>query len=220
MLISSSCPKRFWGEAAITTVYLINCIPSSVLNNQFPYERLHGILPAYNLLKVFGCACFALLPPHEHNKLEPRAQLCCFLGYGITQKGYHCWDLASQKLQVSRHVVFWEHTMFSSLSNFKVSSSCQPPFFTNPSIELFPSDSNAGTSNELYNASPHAPTSSVEDDLPVGNALDNTSSSVSPVDSTNELVVPSSSHPTRVRNPPNYLLDYHCFLAITSVHEP
>ncbi|GKV41760.1 hypothetical protein SLEP1_g49252 [Rubroshorea leprosula] len=100
--------------------------------------------------------------------------------------------------------------MFSSLSNFKVSSSHQPPFFTNPSIELFPSDSNAGTSDELYNASPHAPTSSVEDDLPTGNALDNfepssSSSSVSPIDSTNELVVPSSSHPTWVRNPPNYL---------------
>ncbi|GKV50844.1 hypothetical protein SLEP1_g57527 [Rubroshorea leprosula] len=115
--------------------------------------------------------------------------------------------------------------MFSSLSNFKVSSSHQPPFFTNPSIELFPSDSNVSTSKELYNASPHAPISSVKDDLPAGNALDNfepssTSSSVSPVDSTNELVVPFLSPPTRVRNPPNYLRDYHYFPAITSLHEP
>ncbi|GKV53531.1 hypothetical protein SLEP1_g60051 [Rubroshorea leprosula] len=109
--------------------------------------------------------------------------------------------------------------MFSSLSNFKVSSSHQPPFFTNPSIELFPSDSNAGTSDKLYNASPHAPTSSVEDDLPAGNALDNFEPS-STSSSTNKLVVPSSSHPTWVRKPPNYLRDYHCFPAITSLHEP
>ncbi|GKV09121.1 hypothetical protein SLEP1_g20666 [Rubroshorea leprosula] len=59
-----------------------------------------------------------------------------------------------------------------------------------------------GTSDELYNASPHAPTSSVEDDLPTGNTLDNfepssISLSISPVDSTNELVVPSLSHLTR-----------------------
>ncbi|GKV15182.1 hypothetical protein SLEP1_g25984 [Rubroshorea leprosula] len=122
--------------------------------------------------------------------------------------------------------------MFSSLSNFKVSSSHQFPFFTNPSIELFPSDSDAGTSHEVYNASPHAPTSFVEDDLPTGNALDNfepfsTSSSVSPVDvtsdnveSANELVVPSLSHPTQVRNSPSDLHDYHCFPGITSLHEP
>ncbi|GKU87230.1 hypothetical protein SLEP1_g1668 [Rubroshorea leprosula] len=195
LLISSSCPKRFWGEAALIAAYLINRIPSSILNNQSSYERLHVILPAYNLLKVFGCACFVLFPPHEHNKLEPRAQLCYFLGYGITQKRYRCWDHASQKLRVSRHVVFWEHTMFSSLSNFKVSSSHQPQYFTNPSIELFPSDSNASTFDELYNASPHAPTSSIEDDLPTGHALDNFEPS-STSTSTNELVVPSSSHPT------------------------
>ncbi|GKV37958.1 hypothetical protein SLEP1_g45918 [Rubroshorea leprosula] len=95
-------------------------------------------------------------------------------------------------------------------TNFKVSSFLQPPFFTNPSVELFPSDSNVGTSNELYNASPHALTSSTEDDLLTGNALDNsepssTSSYVSPVnvafdivEFANELVVSSSSHPNWV----------------------
>ncbi|GKV14898.1 hypothetical protein SLEP1_g25701 [Rubroshorea leprosula] len=57
-----------------------------------------------------------------------------------------------------------------------------------------------GTSDELYNASPHAPTSSVEDDLPTGNALDNFKPS-STSSSTNELVVPSSSHPTRPAPP-------------------
>ncbi|GKV47642.1 hypothetical protein SLEP1_g54522 [Rubroshorea leprosula] len=83
--------------------------------------------------------------------------------------------------------------------------------FSNPSIELFPSDSDTSTFDELYSALPHALTSSTEDDLPVGDALDNyelssTSSSVSPVDvpydiveSTNEPVVPSLSHPTQVR---------------------
>ncbi|GKV14012.1 hypothetical protein SLEP1_g24949 [Rubroshorea leprosula] len=86
----------------------------------------------------------------------------------------------------------------------------QPSFFTNPSVELFLSDSNVATFDELYNASPHAPTSSTEVDLPVGNALDNfepfsTSSSISLVDvafdiveSPNELVVPFSSHLTRM----------------------
>ena len=75
LLISSGCPERFWGEAALTVVYTINRIPVPSLHNQSPYERLHGRTPAYNLLKVFGCACFVLLQPHEHSKLEPRSPL-------------------------------------------------------------------------------------------------------------------------------------------------
>ncbi|GKV36163.1 hypothetical protein SLEP1_g44324 [Rubroshorea leprosula] len=66
------------------------------------------------------------------------------------------------------------------------------------------SDPDAGTSYELYNALPHAVPSFREDDLHASDVLDNfepssTSSSISRIDiikSTNELVVPSSSHPT------------------------
>ncbi|GLT36913.1 hypothetical protein SLA2020_112590 [Shorea laevis] len=73
LLISSSCLERFWGEAALIAVYLINRIPLSIINNKCPYECLHGIPPTYDLLKGFGCACFVLLLPHEHSKLEPKA---------------------------------------------------------------------------------------------------------------------------------------------------
>ena len=90
LLIFSGCPERFCGEATFTTVYTINCIPVSNLQNQSPYKRLYCITPAYSLLKVFGCACFVLLQPHEHSKLQPRSRLCCFLGYGIEHKGYRC----------------------------------------------------------------------------------------------------------------------------------
>jgi hypothetical protein len=101
-----------------------------------PFERLYGTLASYSSLRVFGCACFVLLQPHEHSKLEPRSQLCCFLGYGIEHKGYRCWDSISQCLRISCHVVFWEHTIFNSLSKFNTCST--PSFFTNPSLPLFP----------------------------------------------------------------------------------
>ncbi|GKV18635.1 hypothetical protein SLEP1_g28985 [Rubroshorea leprosula] len=122
--------------------------------------------------------------------------------------------------------------MFFSLSKFQVSSFDQPPLFTNFSIELFPSDSNANTFDELHDASPHAPRGSIEDVLLAGNVLDNAESSsltffVSHIRSNpinlepeNEILNPPSSHPTRVRNPPSYLCAYHCFPTITSLHEP
>ena len=153
MLISSSCPERFWGEAALTAVYVINRIPSSVTKqNLSPYECLYGISPPYDLLKVFGSVCFVLLPPTEHHKLQPRARLCCFLGYGIQHKGYRCWDPMSKKLRISRHAIFWEQVMFFSLSKFTMSPTDPPPLFTDPSIELFPHD--AGTHVEHTDVQP------------------------------------------------------------------
>lgn len=65
LLISSQVPERFWGEAAFTVVYTINRHPTPILQNKSPYELLHGISPAYNLLWVWGCACFVQLQPHE-----------------------------------------------------------------------------------------------------------------------------------------------------------
>jgi len=82
MLISSSCPKRAWGEGALTVVHLINYLPSFAIGNVSPFEHLYHTPSHYNSLKVFGCACFVLLHLHEYTKLEPHVCLCCFLDYG------------------------------------------------------------------------------------------------------------------------------------------
>ena len=87
LLLSAKVPAPFWGEAALHVVHAINHIPSPVIHNQTPYERLFGSPPDHRHLRSFGSACFVLLQPHEHNKLEPRSRFCCFLGYGETQKG-------------------------------------------------------------------------------------------------------------------------------------
>ncbi|GKV00770.1 hypothetical protein SLEP1_g13403 [Rubroshorea leprosula] len=115
--------------------------------------------------------------------------------------------------------------MFSSLSNFQVSSSGQAPLFTNPSIELFPSDSKADTFDWLHDASPHASPRSIKDALPIGNALDNGESSslpasVSPIGSKpveleNEILNPPSSCPTWIKTRSDGSMDCYkaCFVA-------
>ena len=67
-------------------------------------------------LKFLVYECFVLLQPHECIKLQPHSQLCCFLGYGIEQKGHKSYDPIAKRLWISRHVVFWEHKMFYTLS--------------------------------------------------------------------------------------------------------
>ena len=204
MLVSSSCPERAWGEATLTAVYTINHLLSCLLGNVSPFVHLYHTPLDYSSLKVFGCAYFVLLQAHEYTKPKPHPRLCYFLGYGIEHKGYHCWAPISQRVHVSHHVIFWEHHMFSSLFSFKSISSTSSPFFTNSSIDLFPSDIDAGSSRELI-----AP-------YDVSTAFDDPVLDVDPT----SIALPPPDRPTKVRNPPSSLCDYRCFSTILHLHEP
>lgn len=49
-LLSASCLEKFWGEVALTSVYVINRLPSFILHNISPFERLYGISSSYSHL--------------------------------------------------------------------------------------------------------------------------------------------------------------------------
>ena len=40
-LFGANMPRSFWGEAVVSAAYLINRIPSSILNFQTPLQTLH-----------------------------------------------------------------------------------------------------------------------------------------------------------------------------------
>lgn len=44
---------KFWGDCVRTIVYLINKLPSTVLNEKFPFEVLHGKPAVLDHLRVF-----------------------------------------------------------------------------------------------------------------------------------------------------------------------
>ena len=115
MLLSGGVPSDFWGEAVITSAYLINRIPTAHNSGKSPYAALFNHTPDYTHLRVFGCTCFVLRPHVERTKLSSRVAICVFLGYGVGQKGYRCYDPSSGKLYVSRHVSFLEHIPFFSI---------------------------------------------------------------------------------------------------------
>ncbi|KAL4582843.1 hypothetical protein LXL04_007404 [Taraxacum kok-saghyz] len=217
LLISSQVPERFWGEAAFTAVYTINRHPTPVLQNKSPYELLHKTLPGYDLLRVWGCACFVQLQSHERSKLEPRSRLCCFIGYGIEHKGYRCWDPISKRLRISRHVTFWEHKMFSSISKFQVHSPSSSLFFTDISIS-FDSHEPEFHDNEsppLSSTSTHLE-DQIEDPTTTSQPIPESSPQ-----SPDPLNNPSlDTRPQRVRHIPSHLRDFHCYATLFSHHEP
>ena len=57
LLAHASMPLKFWDEAFITATYLINRLPSKVIHNTTPLERLFHQTPDYTSLRTFGCAC-------------------------------------------------------------------------------------------------------------------------------------------------------------------
>lgn len=62
-------PLKFWDEAFLTAVHLINILPSHVINNETPTEHLLHLKLDYAPLRVFGCACWPNLRPYNNRHL-------------------------------------------------------------------------------------------------------------------------------------------------------
>lgn len=104
----ASMPNKYWFYSFAVAVFLINRMPTPILNGLSPWQKLFSSIPDYADLKVFGCSCYPLLRPYNSNKLQHRTKQCVFMGYPLDYKGYCCLDLSTNKFFISRHVVFDE----------------------------------------------------------------------------------------------------------------
>ncbi|WKA10719.1 hypothetical protein VitviT2T_028279 [Vitis vinifera] len=152
--------------------------------------------------------------------IHNQTPLCCFLGYGETQKGYRCYDPVSHRLRVSRNVVFWEHRLFVELSHFR--SSLTNSFV----LEIFPDESLVPSANtfdlhldfspDIFDASPRqVADEQIIHELP--HFEPGSPAPALPEDPPQDI---PPRHSTRVRSIPPHLLDYHCYTALATLHEP
>ena len=70
LLAHAHMPLKYWDEAFLTATFLINRIPSRVINFTTPLERLFKRKPDYSFLRTFGCACWPNLRPYNSHKLS------------------------------------------------------------------------------------------------------------------------------------------------------
>jgi hypothetical protein len=116
LLATASMPLKYWDQAFLTTVHLINSTPTKRICYDTPLHKLLNINPDYSNFRAFGCACWPNLRPHNTHKLQFRPIRCTFLGYSILHKGYKCLDVSTGRIYISRDVIFDEQVFpFSHL---------------------------------------------------------------------------------------------------------
>ncbi|XP_075094113.1 uncharacterized protein LOC107822665 isoform X2 [Nicotiana tabacum] len=118
LLIESRVPLRFWGDAVLTTCYLINRMPSSPIKDQIPHSVLFPQSPLYSLPpRIFGSTCFVHNLAPGKDKLALRALKCVFLGYSRVQKGYRYYSPDLRRYLMSADVTFFESKPFFTFAD-------------------------------------------------------------------------------------------------------
>lgn len=116
LLTAAHVPRRYWTDAVVTAVYLLNRMPSRVLTFNTPLQCLahHTSLPSVWMLppRTFGCVAYVHLHKNQRTKLDPCAVRCIFLGYATHKKGYRCYDPATRRLYTTMDVTFLESETF------------------------------------------------------------------------------------------------------------
>ncbi|CAJ2656892.1 unnamed protein product [Trifolium pratense] len=111
LLFQSKLPKQFWSYAVLQATYVINRIPSPLLNNKSPYFLRFNKHPDMNELKVFGSLCYASTIQNHRTKLDPRARKSVYLGHKQGVKGALLLDLNTKAIFLSRNVTHYEHIL-------------------------------------------------------------------------------------------------------------
>lgn len=122
---------NLWCEVVNTSVYLLNRSPTKALENITPFEKFNGRNPGIKHLKVFGSVCYPLIPGNLRHKLEATSAIGVFIGYGVCEKGYRILNPTTQKVLLSRDVIFDENGKWD-WEKRKVKEVCIPLFASKP----------------------------------------------------------------------------------------
>lgn len=137
LLFQAQLSPTFWAEALHVAAHIINILPSSSIERKSPHSILFGVTPTYDNLHVFGCMCFPNVNYSNLHKPSPRSTPCLFLGYLTNHRGYRCLNFKTNRIIISRHVIFDEstfpaaqkHSSISNTFNFLDGADSQSPMF-------------------------------------------------------------------------------------------
>ena len=79
LLLQMHVPHAFWSDTVLTACFLINRMPSTILNGQSPFSIIFSTISTFILPpRIFGCVAFVHRSDRAISKLDPRAHKCIF----------------------------------------------------------------------------------------------------------------------------------------------
>ncbi|GJX21457.1 putative RNA-directed DNA polymerase, partial [Tanacetum coccineum] len=116
LMFQEGIPLSFWTECVLTATYLINRLPSSVLNGKSPFSLVYGREPNLSYLRSFGCLCFVAIVK-GFDKFFERSKKCVLIRYASGKKSYKLFSLENRNVLYSRDVKFYETVFPFKMNN-------------------------------------------------------------------------------------------------------
>ena len=92
----------------MTTTYVINRSPSTLLDRDIPQRVWTSKDVSYRHLRVFDYPAYIHVVKDQRRNLDRKTLPCILMGYDYDEFGYRLWDLANKKGIRSRDIVFIE----------------------------------------------------------------------------------------------------------------
>lgn len=89
-------------------MHVLNSSPTLAMKDKTPEEAWSGIKPSVQHFRIFGCVSYAHIPDSLRTKLEEESLRCVLLGISEESKAYRLYDPISQRIIVSKDVIFEE----------------------------------------------------------------------------------------------------------------
>ncbi|NDV21046.1 DDE-type integrase/transposase/recombinase, partial [Pseudodesulfovibrio sp. JC047] len=105
MMSHATLPISFWGYALEAAAYILNLVPSKSVPKT-PQEMWTGRKPSLNHIHIWGCPAYVL--NDKATKLEPRSEMCYFIGYPKGTRGGMFYHPKEQKVLISTHARYLE----------------------------------------------------------------------------------------------------------------
>ena len=104
MFSYNSLPSLLWGYTLQTAMHILNVIPSKSVPKT-PLELWNGRKTSLRYFRIWGCPAHAL--KNKTAKLEPRSQVCLFVGYPKETRGGFFYSPDNNKVFVSTNATFF-----------------------------------------------------------------------------------------------------------------